>query len=243
MTDPDQVLDIKERIGRAMFSGMSMSLRDDLCETLDELWLELASQEEDIHALRAALDRAEAEKAAIPQQGDWFRAVEPLIRRCEVAVAVKGDAVWNSIGAQAHAELLKEMARILDTHRCAAQADTMAQFDARMMAQQIADSDAALMQLCTSHGMPADGLPMQWLDGRLRELARAEADKAQWQPMPATNDIDVLILRSTGAIEYIAADDNDYTWRDAGHYEASVKRGIDCPVSWMPAASIRGGKA
>lgn len=62
----------------------------------------------------------EAKIAAIPQQGSWYRAVEPLIRRCEVAVAVGGDAIWNSIGAQAHAELLKEMARILDAHRCPA---------------------------------------------------------------------------------------------------------------------------
>lgn len=52
--------DIKDRIRSAMFSGMSMSLRDDLCEMLDDLWFETATQ-------AAALTDAEATIAALTQ--------------------------------------------------------------------------------------------------------------------------------------------------------------------------------
>ena len=65
--------------------------------------------------INAAISKALPEQS-IPDQGSWFRTVEPLIWRCEVAVAVGGDAVWNSVDAQAHGELLREMARILDSH-------------------------------------------------------------------------------------------------------------------------------
>lgn len=63
--------DIKDRIRSAMFSGMSMSLRDDLCEMLDDLWFETATQ-------AAALTDAEATIAALTEAfGDIQGPAEP----------------------------------------------------------------------------------------------------------------------------------------------------------------------
>jgi hypothetical protein len=77
------------------------------------------------------------------------------------------DANWDAVWALRTA--------LDDAEARLAQADTMEKFDARAMAQQIADYDAALTQLCTAHGMPAGGLEMQWLD---EKLTQADADKA-----------------------------------------------------------------
>lgn len=43
----------------------------------------------------------------------------------------------------------------------------MARFDAAQAERQIAEHREALLTLCMAHGMPADGLPLQWLGARL----------------------------------------------------------------------------
>jgi hypothetical protein len=46
--------------------------------------------------------------------GTWGDAVAPLVRKLEVAAAVRQEAVWTADGAAPFAKLLKEMARLLD---------------------------------------------------------------------------------------------------------------------------------
>jgi hypothetical protein len=77
-------IDIKDRIRNAMFSGMTMSLRDDLCEMLDELWFETAT-------LRAALDRAEADKAAAVEAMREAAIAACMTQRTKFADATKSD--------------------------------------------------------------------------------------------------------------------------------------------------------
>jgi hypothetical protein len=47
--------DIKDRIKAAAFCGMTHSLRDDLCEMLDELWHEAAQKDAEIERLQGLL--------------------------------------------------------------------------------------------------------------------------------------------------------------------------------------------
>lgn len=46
--------------------------------------------------------------------GTWGDAVAPLVRKLEVAAALKQEAVWTAEGTAPFAKLLKEMARTLD---------------------------------------------------------------------------------------------------------------------------------
>ena len=57
--------DIKEHIRCAMFSGMTMSLRDDLCEMLDELWFEAAEKDREIER------QAQTIKDMTERQAEW----------------------------------------------------------------------------------------------------------------------------------------------------------------------------
>lgn len=61
-----------------------------------------------------------------------------------------------------------------------------------------------------------------------------------WRPMPAPNDVDILVLRTDGRLEYIEADDNDYAWSTPEHYARTpTGQGITCPSAWMLADGLR----
>lgn len=44
----------------------------------------------------------------------WLEICAPIVKRCEVAAAVNGQAVWDAQGARALGKLIKSMAMQLD---------------------------------------------------------------------------------------------------------------------------------
>lgn len=106
--------------------------------------------------------------------------------------------------------------------------------------------EAVELALRQIHSLGLEGVPVAELATRAiaiallnqitPELVAGEREAMEWKDMPPPNDADILVLRSTGALQYIEADDNDYTWFPSSHY-ADAGPAVDCPVAWMPAAA------
>jgi hypothetical protein len=47
---------------------------------------------------------------------EWAKAVEPIVKKCRLAVMLEMNASFNGDGATALAQLLEEMAKRLDDH-------------------------------------------------------------------------------------------------------------------------------
>lgn len=48
------------------------------------------------------------------ETGEWKKLVDPIVRKCKLAASLNMEAKFNTVGAKALAELLVQMAAILD---------------------------------------------------------------------------------------------------------------------------------
>jgi len=162
-------------------------------------------------ALRSALDRAEA--SIVQWRADERETGEAYMRLRNII----GREAFRTPPGVSHFDVTESALK-----------DALA---ARNVTTTITFDKTDIADLLHDHAAQFDTIPTQPLPPASPEV------QAKWQPMPPPNDVSIIVLRSTKRLQYIEADDNDYTWHPASHY-ASMGLDADYPVAWMPASVL-----